>query len=58
MFLSGTNQAWVGYGYDFGNGQYQYREEAYLKSLGQMQKSGGNSIRMFKNSLLDVIASW
>ncbi|KAL3874774.1 hypothetical protein ACJMK2_037744 [Sinanodonta woodiana] len=47
VFLSGINQAWVAYAYDFGNGQYQYRREVYERVIREMQESGGNSIRVW-----------
>lgn len=47
VFLSGINQAWVSYGYDFGAGQYQYRRQAYERTIQQMSQAGGNSIRVW-----------
>lgn len=45
VFLSGTNQAWVSYAYDFGNNQYAQRRGEYERILDELQQAGGNSIR-------------
>ena len=45
VFLSGINQAWVSYGYDFGNDQYSQRKAAYEETLDKVQAAGGNSVR-------------
>ena len=47
VFLSGINQAWVAYAYDFGANQYQYRRQQYEKTIQQMAQSGGNSISKY-----------
>ena len=44
VFLSGINQAWVAYAYDFGADQYQYRRQQYEKTIQQLSQAGGNSI--------------
>lgn len=46
VFLSGINQAWVNYGYDFGNNQYQQRRAKYEDTLDKVRAAGGNSVRM------------
>ncbi|XP_046551546.1 uncharacterized protein LOC124261281 [Haliotis rubra] len=45
VFLSGANQAWVAYGYDFGNNQYEYRKTQFECFLRKVQQAGGNSMR-------------
>ncbi|KAK7466635.1 hypothetical protein BaRGS_00037292 [Batillaria attramentaria] len=45
FFLSGANSAWVAYGYDFGNHQYQQRRAVYLSMLDVVSQAGGNSMR-------------
>ncbi|KAK7104064.1 mannan endo-1,4-beta-mannosidase-like [Littorina saxatilis] len=45
VFLSGANTAWVAYGYDFGNHQYQYRRTRYLELMDKVKNAGGNSMR-------------
>lgn len=60
VFLSGINQAWNAYAYDFGNHQYQYRRSVYEQTIQQMQQAGGNSIRellcLTTDGLLKMIA--
>merc|ERR1719277_2963587 len=46
IFLSGANSAWVNFGHDFGNHQYQYHSRSrYLELLNEVSKAGGNSMR-------------
>ncbi|KAK7104066.1 mannan endo-1,4-beta-mannosidase-like isoform X2 [Littorina saxatilis] len=45
VFLSGANTAWVSYGYDFGNHQYQQRRNRYLYLMDKVKNAGGNSMR-------------
>ncbi|XP_060081614.1 mannan endo-1,4-beta-mannosidase-like [Ylistrum balloti] len=45
IFLSGTNQPWVSYAYDFGNHQYASRKTKFEQALQQVHQAGGNSIR-------------
>ncbi|PVD25442.1 hypothetical protein C0Q70_13098 [Pomacea canaliculata] len=45
VFLSGANTAWVAYGYDFGNNQYQYRRDRYIYLMDKVKEAGGNSMR-------------
>jgi len=45
VFLSGANTAWVAYGFDFGNDQYQYRRTQYIQKLDMVKNAGGNSMR-------------
>lgn len=45
VFLSGTNLAWVHYGYDFGNNQYSGVRTQMERYLSEIHASGGNSIR-------------
>ncbi|KAK7104063.1 mannan endo-1,4-beta-mannosidase-like [Littorina saxatilis] len=45
IFLSGANTAWVSYGYDFGNSQYQYRRNQFIQRLDLVKNAGGNSMR-------------
>ncbi|XP_025105016.1 mannan endo-1,4-beta-mannosidase-like [Pomacea canaliculata] len=45
IFLSGANTAWVAYGYDFGNNQYQYRRDRYIYLMDKVKEAGGNSMR-------------
>ncbi|XP_060595800.1 mannan endo-1,4-beta-mannosidase-like [Ruditapes philippinarum] len=47
VFLSGTNLAWVHYGYDFGNNQYSGVKTQFEQYLSQIHASGGNSIRVW-----------
>ena len=44
IFLSGANTAWVVYGQDFGNHQYQHRRDRYIHLLDQVKDAGGNSM--------------
>ncbi|KAK7466636.1 hypothetical protein BaRGS_00037293 [Batillaria attramentaria] len=45
VFLSGANTAWVSYGYDFGNHQYQQRRSQFIHKLDMVKNAGGNSMR-------------
>jgi len=47
VFLSGTNQAWVSYANDFGNGQYSQRKGEYERVLDELESAGGNSVRKY-----------
>ena len=44
VFLSGANTAWVAYGNDFGNSQYQHRRDQFLHRLDLVRQAGGNSM--------------
>ena len=44
VFLSGANLAWVSFGYDFGNNQYQRHSSTFSRYLTELQASGGNSL--------------
>lgn len=48
LFLSGANQAWHWYGYDFGDGQY-YKDPSrvYQRNIDEIASNGGNSIRFW-----------
>lgn len=52
VFLSGMNQAWHSYGQDFGLNFYDKSRPFLLKTLDNIQKSGGNSISKFTSSSL------
>lgn len=52
VFLSGINQAWVQYGYDFGNDQYRQRKATYEDTLDKVREAGGNSVSEFFNCRL------
>ncbi|XP_076451220.1 mannan endo-1,4-beta-mannosidase-like [Babylonia areolata] len=45
VFLSGANTAWVSFGYDFGDHQYQYRRARYIELMEKVRQAGGNSMR-------------
>ncbi|KAJ8313996.1 hypothetical protein KUTeg_008557 [Tegillarca granosa] len=45
--MNGVNQAWVSYGYDWGNNQYQYRKSKFIQILNGIHANGGNSIRIW-----------
>ncbi|XP_064600906.1 mannan endo-1,4-beta-mannosidase-like [Liolophura sinensis] len=47
VFLSGANQAWVSYGYDFGNRNYQWRGKDLERYLKELHQAGGNSLRIW-----------
>ncbi|XP_046582031.1 mannan endo-1,4-beta-mannosidase-like [Haliotis rubra] len=47
VFLSGVNQAWIAYGYDFGDNNYEYRHLEFEKYLKLVADNGGNSIRVW-----------
>ncbi|XP_046582032.1 mannan endo-1,4-beta-mannosidase-like isoform X1 [Haliotis rubra] len=47
VFLSGVNLAWIAYGYDFGDGQYQKRRARFENYLKLVSDNGGNSIRVW-----------
>ncbi|ESO92793.1 hypothetical protein LOTGIDRAFT_216450 [Lottia gigantea] len=47
VFLSGGNQAWIAYGYDFGDHNYEYRKADFEKYLKLVHDNGGNSIRVW-----------
>ncbi|XP_064600905.1 mannan endo-1,4-beta-mannosidase-like [Liolophura sinensis] len=47
VFLSGANQAWVSYGYDFGNRNYQWRGKDLERYLKELHEAGGNSLRIW-----------
>lgn len=48
VFFNGVNQAWVSYGYDWGNNQYQYRRSKFQSVVNDVKNNGGNSIRMYR----------
>ncbi|XP_070180562.1 mannan endo-1,4-beta-mannosidase-like isoform X2 [Littorina saxatilis] len=45
FFLSGANTAWVNYGADFGNNQYEQSRQEFLYLLSNISDAGGNSMR-------------
>lgn len=47
VFLSGMNQAWHSYGLDFGLNFYSKSRPFLIKTLDDIKKSGGNSIRIW-----------
>lgn len=47
VFFNGVNQAWVSYGYDWGNNQYQYRRSKFQSVVNDVKNNGGNSIRVW-----------
>ena len=47
VFLSGANQAWINYGYDFGNDQSQSERCGLQDYINAVSDAGGNSIRMW-----------
>lgn len=48
IFLSGGNQAWYWYDYDFGNGQWwNGPNTAYKKTIDNLSRFGGNSLRFW-----------
>ena len=47
VFLSGANQAWVHYGYDFGNNKYHGVAPTYERYLSELESAGGNSMSNF-----------
>ncbi|KAK6195089.1 hypothetical protein SNE40_000587 [Patella caerulea] len=47
VFLSGGNQAWIAYGHDFGDNNYEYRKVDFEKYLKLVSENGGNSIRVW-----------
>lgn len=47
VFLSGVNIAWVYYGWDFGNGNYENTRERLETWLGMVSAAGGNVVRKF-----------
>ena len=47
MFLSGTNPAWIEYGNDFGNNQWETYEERWTAELEQIGNAGGNTARVW-----------
>ncbi|XP_064616900.1 mannan endo-1,4-beta-mannosidase-like [Liolophura sinensis] len=47
VFLSGMNQAWVHYGSDFGNGNYEKSKVALYQTIDHIHNSGGNSMRVW-----------
>jgi len=52
VFLSGPNIAWVSYGYDFGNGQYEGTSGAtYREYVDKIAASGGNTLSMVAISI-------
>ena len=44
FFLSGANTAWVHYGEDFGNRQYDRSRQEFLYLLSNVSDAGGNSM--------------
>lgn len=55
VFLSGTNQAWVNYGHDFGNNQYSKVRRNFSRILDELHEAGGNSVRTFRRVISTVI---
>ena len=55
VFLSGANTAWVAYGYDFGNSQYQYRRDQFLHKLDLVSQAGGNSMSELNDRVYIII---
>ncbi|KAK6195091.1 hypothetical protein SNE40_000589 [Patella caerulea] len=47
VFLSGVNQAWIAYGYDFGDKQYYSRKSQFEHYLKLVHDNGGNSVRVW-----------
>jgi len=48
IFLSGANQAWYWYDYDFGNGQWwNGPNDVYKKSIDDLSRFGGNTLRFW-----------
>ena len=48
MFLSGTNPAWINYGNDFGNDQWeQSGKDRWTQELQDIGNAGGNSARVW-----------
>ncbi len=46
VYLSGTNPAWINYGYDFGNNQWETTTSAlWTQEVQEIAAAGGNSIR-------------
>lgn len=44
VVLSGANTAWIDYGNDFGNHNYQRNRERFLHKLDMVKNAGGNSM--------------
>ena len=50
LFLSGANQAWFWYGYDFGNGDWwKDPSKGYTATIESISRIGGNSMRFWLN---------
>jgi len=54
VYLSGTNAAWVHYGYDFGNNGWDDRGNIWSEELAQIGEAGGNSVRVWVHVEGDV----
>ncbi len=48
VYLSGTNPAWINYGYDFGNNHWETTTSAlWTEEVQEIAAAGGNSIRYY-----------
>ena len=47
VFLSGMNQAWYNYARDFGHKMYEKSRPHLLKTLDEIDQSGGNSVSKY-----------
>ena len=48
VFLSGANPAWINYGNDFGNNQWNLTTgETWKRQLKEMGDAGGNTVRVW-----------
>jgi len=46
VYLSGTNTAWISYGYDFGNNAWADHGDQWVAELDRVAEAGGNSVRV------------
>jgi len=54
VYLSGTNAAWVYYGYDFGDNGWQDHGDKWADELAKISEAGGNSVRVWVHVEGDV----
>ncbi|XP_050396881.1 mannan endo-1,4-beta-mannosidase [Patella vulgata] len=47
VFLSGVNQAWINFGYDFGDNHYAQQRSKFENYLKMVHDNGGNSMRVW-----------
>jgi len=58
VYLSGTNTAWISYGYDFGNNAWADHGDQWVAELDRVAEAGGNSVRVWVHVEGDSSPHW